>query len=93
MECSVGQCVQEDCHKKTYQKVSRRLTKVFELSEADEELLQLRIGTKEIQTVCTYHEKKFLVKYHHLFGQVCCDPLQYHKSRKKKAVWKLHVII
>lgn len=35
--------------------------------------------------MCEFHHKKYFLKFNnHLFGASCCDPLDYHKSLKKK---------
>lgn len=67
----------EDFHKCVYGKVSNNVTSEF--SEEDKHLLNSRI-TSDFENICNYHKIKFLLKYNHLYGKVCLDPLRYHKK-------------
>ena len=84
MERSIGCLIQEECHKASYGKVNRKLISFNELSLYDQTLLKLRLNKDSIETVCEFHEKKFLLKFNHLYGQSCSDPFEYHANLKKK---------
>lgn len=85
MECFVGKYISEECHKNVYGDVSESITSIEEFSDSDKQLLQLRTSDT-IESICKYHEIKFLDKYFHLFGRTCSDPLNYHKKPAKKSL-------
>lgn len=88
MDCFVGAFTGEPCHKQDYVSVPKEVIRVSELSEDDQILLKLRIS-KEIDSVCQYHKYKYLVKFHHIFGKKCCDPLNNHKKPVKNGLRKI----
>lgn len=78
--CSVGIICSELCHKHSYGPVSTKIKDIEgAYNETTQRLLRLRVGS-DVSSVCEYHEKKILIKYNHLFGQTCCDPLKTHKK-------------
>lgn len=89
-QCSIGNLTEDECHKCVYGVVSKLIAPISSYSENDQFLFFSRVGS-EITTVCKYHENKFLVKYSHLFGRECCDPLQLHKKRILKGLRKITV--
>lgn len=78
--CSVGKIINEDCHKTSYGSVSKHLKYLNEFDDNVQQLLKLRVSDS-VSTICEYHEKKFLLKYNHLFGKYCLDPLKIHKKK------------
>lgn len=54
-------------------------------SEEDRVLLKLRYGRSDVVDICKHHEMKYLQKYTHLFGNICCNPIRIHKSPTVKA--------
>lgn len=83
MECSVGNYISEECHKSVYGDVNRVVKQIDEFSVDDKLLLQLRISDN-INNICKYHDIQFLEKYHHPYGRICSDPINYHKSLSKR---------
>lgn len=81
--CSVGEVVNEECHKTCYGSVSTSLKQLTSLDDITQKLLKLRISN-DISTICQYHFKKFVLHYHHLFGTYCSDPLNIHLKRITK---------
>lgn len=77
--CSVGSFFQSECH----QLMFSRSSKLENLNEEEKELVEWRIG-HTITSVCTFHKKKYLDQYSHLFGKKCCDPLNLHSKPQKK---------
>ena len=90
MNCFVGIFTGEQCHKQNYQLVSEELIKASDLSVDDQTLLELRVS-KEIDSTCNYHKYKYLVKFHHIFGKKCWDPLGLHKKPIKNGLRKILV--
>ena len=86
MECSIGIVTREECHKTTYGAVNKQLTLVSELGEEKQTVLKLRLGECDLRSICKHHEIKYSVKYNHLFGNICCDPLKVHKRTIKKGL-------
>lgn len=84
MECSVGILTEETCHQETYGKVKKDLISFIDIDEETQQILQLRLNSDNIRTLCEFHKKKYLIKFNHLFGASCSDPLDYHRSLKKK---------
>lgn len=85
MECYVGKYISEDCHKSVYGDVPKEIKVISEFSDNEKLMLQFRISDS-IENICKYHEIKFLDKYYHLYGRICCDPLKYHKKPVKKSL-------
>lgn len=79
-QCSIGQLINEHCHKTSYGLVSKKLKLINEFDDVEQKLLKLRVSN-DVISICEYHEKKFLLKYNHLFGKSCCDILKAHKKR------------
>ena len=81
-QCSVGQYVQEECHKLTFSRSSKT-----ELCTNEKllNLLQRRLNAKDHQfsTVCTYHQKRYLddTVFKTLYGAKCCNPFGRHKKK------------
>ena len=80
MECSIGFFHNEACHKKT---CSSTMKDINQLPDEHQGLLKLRVQKKDIKTMCTYQEIKYLVKYNHLFGFKYCDPFSITKMLRK----------
>ena len=76
---NVCKLIGEECHKCVYGPVSRCMTALSDFSEEKRNLLIMRTSSG-IVNICNYHEVKFSRKYHHLFGNSCCDPLKIHKK-------------
>jgi hypothetical protein len=72
--------------KTTYGAVNKELTLLSELSEEKQSVLKLRLGERDLSSICKYHEIKYFVKYNLLFGNTCCDPLKVHKRTIKKGL-------
>lgn len=81
--CSIGIYVNEECHKTLYGTVPKGLTKISEFCNEDQKTIFFRTSSN-VTTICKYHEKKILLKFNHLYGQSCCDPLRTHKKTVKK---------
>lgn len=90
MECSVGVLCGKECHKSVYGEVSKDIKLISEFSNEDKLLLQLRISNS-IENICKYHEVKFLLRYNHLFGRVCSNPLNYHLKPVKKGLREINL--
>ena len=84
MDCSIGQYIEEDCHKPTYNPVKKILRRFDDLSENEKQLLQRRLPELCFETVCLFHKKVFLNRYHHIYGKSCCDPLEVHTQKSPK---------
>lgn len=78
MACSVGSYLNESCENNSYGLSVISLASEF--SDSDRVLVQKRVGLDEINSVCTYHYKKYVHKFSHLFGQSCSDPFSFHKK-------------
>lgn len=91
MECSVGELIGEECHKCVYGTVAKDIKLISALSEEDQHLLALRTNSADILTICRYHEIKYFLKYCHLFGKSCCDPLNIHKKTITKGLREIKV--
>lgn len=85
MECCVGKYISEECHKSVYGDVPKEIKVISEYSDSQQQVLKFRISDS-IVNICKYHEIKFLDKYYHLYGRICCDPLKYHKKPVKKSL-------
>ena len=58
-----------------------------DLTEEEQTVLKLRLSECEYLTcICKYHEIQYFVKFNHLFGNICCDPLKVHKRTVKKGL-------
>lgn len=84
MKCSIGEITSESCENSSYSFISE-MKPISDFSLIEKEILSIRIPG-ELHTICTYHKKKYLHKYHHLFGQTCCDPFSVHKKIVKKSL-------
>lgn len=78
-KCSVGIFKKDDCNILSYSRQST-INSISKYSDEDKTLLHLRTECKSIETVCAYHEKKFLDKYSLLYGTSCSDPFLAHKK-------------
>lgn len=78
-QCSIGQIVSEVCHKTVYGSVLKNLKNVNDFDEDRQTLFKLRVSSS-VSSVCEYHEKKYILKYNHIFGKKCSDPLKVHKK-------------
>lgn len=85
-ECSIGVFLNdENCSNTSYSRQSN-INNFLDFTESERKLLYLRTGCYNIDTVCTYHGKKYLDKFTHLFGNSCCDPFSLHKKVITKAL-------
>jgi hypothetical protein len=87
MQCSVGVKLSEMCDSVSYGK-RKEVKDVDSLPEDSVKLLKLRVSD-DIIDVCTYHRKKYLDNYTHLFGRTCCDPYTQHKKIIRKSLRKI----
>jgi len=55
-QCSIGQTVDEECHKTVYGFISKDLKQLNDLDDNVQKLLKLRVNDS-ISSVCEYHEK------------------------------------
>lgn len=72
------------CHKTVYSSVSKNLKNVNDF-EVRLTLFKFRVSSSGT-SVCEYHEKKYILKYNHMFGRKCCDPLTVHKKPVTKGL-------
>ncbi|XP_063223012.1 uncharacterized protein LOC134531252 [Bacillus rossius redtenbacheri] len=84
-ECSVGHLTNEQCHKCVYGSVQQELKKICVFSLEQQQLIFTRVSS-DVKSVYKYHEIKYLIKYHHIFGRYCSDPLQIHKKAITKGL-------
>lgn len=91
MKCSVGTFINEECHKCVYGLVKKDVRLIDDLSEENRELIFLRVN-ESIANTCAYPELKFLVKYHHLYGNSYCDHLRIHKTSVTKGLRKIQLV-
>ena len=54
--CSIGQTVNEVCHKTFYGPISRNLKKINDFDESVQKLFKLRVSNA-VSSVCEYREK------------------------------------
>ena len=84
-ECSIGKGLFDQCHSTEFTKF-KGLKLSNQFSEEENEILRLRSGLDEVETVCLHHEKLILSKFESMHGRYCCDPFERHTKFIKSKI-------